>query len=162
MAALPLIPTTVIGSYPQPAWLVDHDLLVGKGVPRTRATDVWRIPAAELDEALDAATLLAIRDQTLAGIDIITDGEIRRESYFNHFANALDGVDRGRVGEGVNRIGGRSTVPMVSAPIHRGAPIELEAAKFLRSAPGTGKGYTVSYTASDGSVASTPACSTLT
>ncbi len=134
IAALPLIPTTVIGSYPQPAWLVDHDLLVEKGVPRTRASDVWRVPAESLDEALDAATLLAIRDQTLAGIDIITDGEIRRESYFNHFANALDGVDRGRVGEGVNRVGTRSTVPLVTAPIRRGAPIELAAATFLRSA----------------------------
>ena len=99
-AALPLIPTTVIGSFPQPSWLVDHDLLVAKGVPRTRAADVWRIPPDELDEALDAATLLAIHDQVRAGIDIVTDGEIRRESYFNHFANALDGVDRDRLGEG--------------------------------------------------------------
>ncbi len=99
VAELPLIPTTVIGSYPQPSWLVDHDLLVEKGVPRTRAADVWRIPPAELDEALDAATLLAIHDQVRAGIDIVTDGEIRRESYFNHFANALDGVDRERLGE---------------------------------------------------------------
>ena len=133
-AALPLIPTTVIGSYPQPGWLVDHDLLVEKGVPRTRATDVWRIPADELDEALDAATLLAIHDQTQAGIDIVTDGEIRRESYFNHFANALDGVDRDRLGESVNRVGGRSLVPVVSSPIRRTTPIELDAATFLRSA----------------------------
>ena len=102
-AELPLIPTTVIGSFPQPAWLVDHDLLVAKGVPRTRAADVWRIPSDELDEALDAATLLAIYDQVTAGIDIVTDGEIRRESYFNHFANALDGVARDRIGSGVNR-----------------------------------------------------------
>jgi 5-methyltetrahydropteroyltriglutamate--homocysteine methyltransferase len=134
MAALPLIPTTVIGSSPQPAWLVDHDLLVDKGVPRTRAGDVWRIPADRLDEALDAATLLAIHDQLTAGIDIVTDGEIRRESYFNHFANALDGVARDRVGAGVNRVGGRSLVPLVDGPIRRGAPVELDAARFLRAA----------------------------
>jgi 5-methyltetrahydropteroyltriglutamate--homocysteine methyltransferase len=134
VAELPLIPTTVIGSYPQPAWLIDHDLLVAKGVPRTRAGDVWRVAPDELDEALDAATLLAIHDQTVAGIDIITDGEIRRESYFNHFANALDGVARDRVGEGVNRVGGRSTVPLVTGPIRRDSPVELSAAEFLRAA----------------------------
>ena len=132
-AALPLIPTTVIGSFPQPAWLVDHDLLVAKGVPRTRADDVWRIPPDELDEALDAATLLAIHDQVTAGIDIVTDGEIRRESYFNHFANALDGVARDRLGAGVNRVGGRSDVPLVEGPIRRGAPVELGPATFLRA-----------------------------
>lgn len=134
LAALPLIPTTVIGSYPQPGWLVDRDLLVAKGVPRTRAADVWRVPVDELDEALDAATLLAIHDQEVAGIDIVSDGEIRRESYFNHFANSLDGVDQEHIGEGVNRVGGRSTVPLVNGPIRRGAPIELDAARFLRSA----------------------------
>ncbi|MFT3855496.1 MAG: cobalamin-independent methionine synthase II family protein [Ilumatobacteraceae bacterium] len=134
LAALPLIPTTVVGSLPQPPWLVDHDLLVAKGVPRTRAADVWRVPLAQLDEALDAATLLAIHDQEQVGIDIVTDGEIRRESYFNHFANSLDGVDRERVGEGVNRIGRRSHVPLVNGPIRRGAPIELDAARFLRAA----------------------------
>src|SRR3954462_4984683 len=133
-APLPLIPTTVIGSYPQPAWLVDHDLLVEKGVPRTRAAEVWRVAPDALDEALDAATLLALHDQVQAGIDIVTDGEIRRESYFNHFANALDGVDRGRLGEAVNRVGGRSMVPLVSGPIRRHAPVELEAAGFLRAA----------------------------
>jgi 5-methyltetrahydropteroyltriglutamate--homocysteine methyltransferase len=129
-----LIPTTVVGSYPQPAWLIDHALLVAKGVPRTRVDDVWRVAPADLDEALDAATLLAIHDQNLAGIDIITDGEIRRESYFNHFANALDGVDRTRIGKGLNRIGGVTSVPLVSGPIRRITPVELEAARFLRSA----------------------------
>src|SRR5215831_16322298 len=114
MAQLPLIPTTVIGSYPQPPWLIDHDLLVEKGVPRTRASEIWRIAPAELDDALDAATLVAIHDQVRAGIDIVTDGEIRRESYFNHFANALDGVDRERAGEARNRLGGRSSVPLVT------------------------------------------------
>jgi 5-methyltetrahydropteroyltriglutamate--homocysteine methyltransferase len=134
MARLPLIPTTVIGSYPQPPWLIDHDLLVEKGVPRTRASEVWRIAPDDLDDALDAATLLAIHDQVRAGVDIVTDGEIRRESYFNHFANALDGVDRQRVGEGVNRVGGRSLVPLVSGPIRRDAPVELAPAAFLRAA----------------------------
>ena len=90
-----LLPTTVVGSYPQPSWLVDRTLLVRKGVPRTRATDVWRLEGDELDEALDAATLLAVHDMVDAGIDIVTDGEIRRESYFNHFANALGGPGQG-------------------------------------------------------------------
>jgi 5-methyltetrahydropteroyltriglutamate--homocysteine methyltransferase len=133
-ADLPLIPTTITGSYPQPPWLVDHSRLVEKGVPRTRATEVWRIAPDELEEAQDAATLLAIHDQVLAGIDIVTDGEIRRESYFNHFANSLDGVDRDRIGESTNRIGGKSTVPLVSGPIRRTSPIELDAARFLRGA----------------------------
>ena len=132
--ALPLIPTTVIGSYPQPSWLVDHSLLVEKGVPRTRADEVWRIPHEDLADALDAATLQAIHDQSQAGIDIVTDGEIRRESYFNHFANALDGVDHERIGESVNRLGGKSTVPVVSGPIRRTEPVELEPATFLRGA----------------------------
>src|SRR5689334_2484422 len=134
VARLPLIPTTVIGSYPQPRWLVDHDLLIEKGVPRTRAAEVWRVAATELEEALDAATLLAVHDQVRAGIDIVTDGEIRRESYFNHFANSLDGVDRERLGEATNRVGGRSRVPLVSGPIVRREPVELAAAEFLRSA----------------------------
>ncbi len=131
---LPLFPTTIVGSYPQPTWLVDRALLVEKGVPRTRASDVWRLEGDELAEALDAATLLAIHDQEQAGIDIVTDGEIRRESYFNHFANALGGVDQTKVGEGVNRIGGKSLVPLVNGPIHRAAPVELDAARFLRAA----------------------------
>jgi 5-methyltetrahydropteroyltriglutamate--homocysteine methyltransferase len=131
---LPLIPTTVIGSYPQPSWLIDRALLVKKGVPRTRAAEVWRIEPNELDDALDAATLVAIHDQARAGIDIITDGEIRRESYFNHFANALDGVDRERLGEALNRVGRRSQVPVVSGPIRRGEPVELAAAQFLLAA----------------------------
>jgi len=103
-------------------------------VPRTRATDVWRLQGDELAEALDAATLLAVHDQCQAGIDIVTDGEIRRESYFNHFANALAGVATDRVGEGVNRNGGRSLVPLVDGPIERRTPVELDAARFLRSA----------------------------
>jgi 5-methyltetrahydropteroyltriglutamate--homocysteine methyltransferase len=131
---LPVIPTAVVGSYPQPSFLIDRGLLVKKGVPRTRAADVWRVAADELDDALDAATLLAIHDQEQAGIDIVSDGETRRESYFNHFANALGGVDPERVGEGVNRVGGRSLVPLVNGPIQRREPVELDAARFLRAA----------------------------
>lgn len=134
VADLPLIPTTVTGSLPQPPWLVDHSLLVAKGVPRTGASDVWRVAPGDLDEAQDAAVLLSVHDQEQAGIDIVTDGEIRRESYFNHFANALDGVDRERLGESVNRVGGRSSVPLVTGPIRRTAPVELAPATFLRGA----------------------------
>lgn len=131
---LPPLATTVVGSYPQPGWLVDRATLVRKGVPRTRAQDVWRLEGEDLADALDAATLLAIHDQVAAGIDVVTDGEIRRESYFNHFATSLGGVDQQRVGEGVNRVGGRSLVPLVNGPIRRTAPVELDAARFLRAA----------------------------
>lgn len=128
------ITTTVVGSYPQPGWLVDRELLTRKGVPRVRAADVWRVDPDELAEAQEAATLVAIADQERAGIDVITDGEIRRESYFNHFATALSGVDPVVVGEGVNRGGGRSLVPLVNGPIQRVVPVELDAARFLRGA----------------------------
>jgi 5-methyltetrahydropteroyltriglutamate--homocysteine methyltransferase len=87
-----LLPTTLVGSYPQPNWLIDRDKLLN-GVPRIRAQELWRIAPEWLDQAQDDATLLAIRDQERAGIDIITDGEMRRESYSNRFATALDGVD---------------------------------------------------------------------
>ncbi|MCZ6773740.1 MAG: 5-methyltetrahydropteroyltriglutamate--homocysteine methyltransferase, partial [Proteobacteria bacterium] len=87
-----LLSTTVIGSYPQPAWLVDHELLKKKVVPRIRAYDIWRIAEPYLEEAQNDATLLAIRDQERAGIDVITDGEMRRESYSNRFATALEGI----------------------------------------------------------------------
>ena len=91
-----VLTTTVIGSYPQPGWLIDRTGLVHKGVPRVRATDVWKVDTEELDEAIEAATLIAIADQEAAGIDIITDGEIGRESYFNHFATSLGGDEIGR------------------------------------------------------------------
>jgi len=127
-----LLPTTVIGSYPQPNWLIDRQLLQRKGVPRVRAADVWRVEPSDLDEAQDAAVLAAIRDQERAGIDIITDGEIRRESYFNHFATSLDGIDSVQLGTSRNRVGGTSVVPLVNGAIRRRAPVELEAARFLR------------------------------
>ena len=128
-----LITTTVMGSYPQPAWLIDRESLVGKGVPRVAASDVWRIEADQLSEAVEAATLLAIADQEAAGVDVITDGEIGRESYFNHFATALGGVDQERIGTGVNRVGTKSDVPLVNGPIERVAPVEVEAAAFLKA-----------------------------
>jgi len=126
-----LITTTVMGSYPQPGWLIDRRTLVGKGVPRVRASDVWRVEAEHLPDAIEAATLVAIADQEKAGVDIITDGEIGRESYFNHFANALGGVDRERIGHGVNRVGTTSEVPLVNGPIERTAPVEVASAEFL-------------------------------
>lgn len=120
-----------MGSYPQPAWLIDKDRLLGSGVPRVRHQQIWQVDAQHLDEAIEAATLVAIADQEAAGVDVITDGEIGRESYFNHFANALGGVDRERIGQGINRRGGVSEVPLVSGPIERTEPIELDAARFL-------------------------------
>lgn len=130
---LPLLPTTVMGSYPQPGWLIDHDRLRGDGVPRVRASDLWNVEAQHLEEATEAATLIAIADQEQAGVDVITDGEVSRESYFNHFANMLGGVDQDKIGEGINRRGGVAEVPLVNGPIVWSQPIELEAAQFLQS-----------------------------
>jgi 5-methyltetrahydropteroyltriglutamate--homocysteine methyltransferase len=126
-----LLATTVVGSYPQPGWLVDRAAL-GARVPRLRAPEIWRIPPPLLEEAQDDATLLAIRDMERAGIDIITDGEIRRESYSNHFATALEGVDPETPGWTVNRVGVRSPVPLVVGSIRRREPIEVRGVEFLR------------------------------
>jgi len=128
-----LIATTTTGSYPQPGWLIDRAGLVGKGVPRVRATDVWNVAPEHLGEAIEAATLVAVADQETAGIDLVTDGEMGRESYFNHFANALGGVDPDKLGAGVNRVGGHSDVPLVNGPIERTTPVELDAARLLRA-----------------------------
>src|SRR5689334_3934997 len=106
----PLLPTTVVGSYPQPDWLVDRQML-SKGVPRVRMTDMWRVPERFLEQAQDDATILAIRDMERAGIDIITDGEIRRESYSNRFATALEGIDLDNPGQVKTRSGGMTPVP---------------------------------------------------
>jgi len=125
--------TAVVGSYPQPDWLIDRALLTKMMAPRVRVHEVWRIPPERLEQAQDDATLVAIRDQERAGVDIITDGEIRRESYSNRFANALDGVDRLRVGEIVGRTGAKIPVPIVSGPIKRRAPVEVRDVKFLRA-----------------------------
>ena len=107
-----LLQTTVVGSYPQPDWLVDRKML-SKGVPRTRLRELWRVPEAFLEQAQDAATLLAIRDMERAGIDIVTDGEMRRESYSNRFATALDGIDDEHPAEIVSSRGQKTPVPRV-------------------------------------------------
>ena len=134
MASLPnhLLPTTVVGSYPQPEWLVDRAMLA-KSVPRTRMQDMWRIPADRLAEAQNDATIVAIRDMERAGIDIVTDGEIRRESYSNRFATALEGIDADNPALIVARTGNQKTpVPRVVGKVRRARPIELEDMKFLR------------------------------
>jgi 5-methyltetrahydropteroyltriglutamate--homocysteine methyltransferase len=126
-----LIPTTVVGSYPQPDWLVDRSALELHGVPRVRARDIWRIPETWLEPAQDDATIVAIRDMERAGIDIVSDGEIRRESYSNRFALALDGIDAEHPGR-VGRSGGGTTpVPRVVGKIRRRGPVELRDAEFL-------------------------------
>jgi len=123
--------TTVVGSYPQPNWLI-HRSRLGSKVPRVRAPEIWKVEAERLEEAQDDATLIAIRDMERAGIDIITDGEMRRESYSNRFATALEGVDIVNPGTTVNRSGGQSVVPRIVAPIRRTRPIEIGDVRFLR------------------------------
>ena len=127
-----LLQTTVVGSYPQPDWLVDRQLL-SKGVPRTRVKDMWRVSEPWLEQAQDDATLLAIRDMERAGIDVITDGEMRRESYSNRFATALEGIDDENPAEIVNRTGNRTPVPRVIGKIRRTGPVELRDMQFLRA-----------------------------
>jgi 5-methyltetrahydropteroyltriglutamate--homocysteine methyltransferase len=126
-----MLDTTVVGSYPQPNWLIDRAKL-GSKVPRVRAPEIWRIEERFLEEAQDDATLLAIRDMERAGIDVITDGEMRRESYSNRFATALEGVDIVHPGTTVNRSGGQSVVPRIAGPIRRKAPVEVRDVQFLR------------------------------
>ena len=126
-----LLPTTVVGSYPQPDWLVDRAAL-SKSVPRVRKRDVWRIPEPYLEQAQDDATILAIRDMERAGIDVITDGEVRRESYFNRFATALDGIDNDNPGSAVARTGAQIPVPRVVGKVQRLRPVEKRDAEFLR------------------------------
>ena len=123
--------TTVVGSYPQPNWLIHRERL-GSKVPRVRAPEIWKVEVAYLEEAQDDATLIAIRDMERAGIDIITDGEMRRESYSNRFATALEGVDIVNPGTTINRSGGQSVVPRIVGPIKRARPIEIGDVQFLR------------------------------
>ncbi len=127
----PLI-TTVVGSYPQPAWLIDQDALGDGHVPRVRMRDAWSIPDAHLQEAQDDATRVAVADMETAGIDIITDGEIRRESYSNRFATALDGFDDEHPATIHNRAGKPRTVPRVVGPIRWRGPVEVDDIAFLR------------------------------
>ncbi|KQW20516.1 5-methyltetrahydropteroyltriglutamate--homocysteine methyltransferase [Afipia sp. Root123D2] len=127
-----ILPTTVVGSYPQPEWLVDRALL-SKSVPRTRMHEMWRIPEDRLEEAQNDATVVAIRDMERAGIDIVTDGEIRRESYSNRFATALEGIDADNPAMIVARTGNKTTpVPRVVGKVRRARPIELSDMEFLR------------------------------
>ncbi len=131
--ALPkhVLPTTVVGSYPQPDWLVDRQML-SKSVPRTRMTQMWRIPDDHLEQAQDDATIVAIRDMERAGIDIVTDGEIRRESYSNRFATALQGIDTDHPAIITARSGQATPVPRVVGHIRRLGPVELRDMEFLR------------------------------
>lgn len=127
-----ILPTTVIGSYPQPEWLVNREMLGGRLPPRVRAQEIWRIAAEHLEEAQDDATLVAIRELERAGLDIITDGEIRRESYSNRFATALDGMDVDNPGTAIDRTGEPTPVPAVRGRIRRRYPVEARDVRFLR------------------------------
>jgi 5-methyltetrahydropteroyltriglutamate--homocysteine methyltransferase len=126
-----ILPTTVVGSYPQPDWLVNREML-SKVVPRTRLKEIWRVPEPFLEQAQDDATVLAIRDMERAGIDVITDGEMRRESYSNRFATALDGIDLDRPGHVQTRSGALTPVPRVVGKLRRSRPVELRDMEFLR------------------------------
>jgi 5-methyltetrahydropteroyltriglutamate--homocysteine methyltransferase len=127
-----LLPTTIVGSYPQPEWLIDRARLASRFPPRVRARELWRVSPEYLEEAQDDATILAIKAQEEAGIDIITDGEMRRESYSNRFATALDGVDIDNPGSALDRSGHPNPVPRVIGPIRRRRAVEVEDVKFLR------------------------------
>jgi len=132
-----LLRTTVVGSYPQPGWLIDRERLSKRPPPRALARELWRVPEPFLEEAQDDATLLAIRDMERAGIDVVTDGEIRRESYSNRFANALSGIDLDNPGVFVERSGVANSVPRIVGPIRRVGPVEVRDVEFLRR--GTGR-----------------------
>jgi len=126
-----MLTTTVVGSYPQPDWLVDREML-SKGVPRVRLRALWRVPEPYLEQAQDDATVLAIREMERAGIDVVTDGEIRRESYSNRFATALDGVDTENPGVIRNRAGAETLVPRIVGRVTRTRPVEVRDMEFLR------------------------------
>ncbi|MGY1725262.1 5-methyltetrahydropteroyltriglutamate--homocysteine methyltransferase [Blastococcus sp. SYSU DS0533] len=132
-APLPPLPTSIVGSLPQPDWLIDRDRLAHQFPPRVRAAELWRIPPELLAGAQDDATLLAIRSQEEAGLDIVTDGEIRRESYSNHFATALSGIDVDHPGTILNRSGKPIPVPRVVGDIRRPSPIQADDVRFLRA-----------------------------
>jgi 5-methyltetrahydropteroyltriglutamate--homocysteine methyltransferase len=128
-----VITTTVVGSYPQPDWLVDRERFKKNIVPRIRMPEVWRVAAPHLEEAQDDAVRVAVADMERAGIDVISDGEQRRESYFNRFANALGGVDPDRPGSAIARLGRPTPVPRIVGPIERLGPVSVPEAAFLRS-----------------------------
>jgi 5-methyltetrahydropteroyltriglutamate--homocysteine methyltransferase len=128
-----LLPTSLVGSYAQPDWLIDRKKLAGRFPPRVRARELWRVAPEFLEEAQDDATLLAIRDQERAGLDIITDGEQRRESYSNRFATALEGVDIANPGSALDRSGHPNPVPRIIGKIRRKRPVEVRDVEFLRA-----------------------------
>jgi 5-methyltetrahydropteroyltriglutamate--homocysteine methyltransferase len=134
-----LLPTTLVGSLPQPEWLIDRKKLAGRFPPRVRAQELWRVSADLLPEALDDATASAIAAQEAAGIDILTDGEIRRESYSNRFATALSGLDLDNPGTALDRSGHPNPVPRVVGPIRRSSPVEVGDLEFLRANASPGK-----------------------
>ena len=125
--------TTVVGSYPQPDWLIDRERLGARLPPRVRALELWRVAEPFLDEAQNDATRLAVQDMERAGVDVVTDGEMRRESYSNRFATALDGVDLDNPGVALDRTGHENPVPRVVAPVRRTRPVEVGDVEFLRS-----------------------------
>jgi 5-methyltetrahydropteroyltriglutamate--homocysteine methyltransferase len=128
-----VLATTVVGSYPQPDWLIDRAGLGRRLPPRVRARELWRVPEEQLEEAQDDATRLAVQDMERAGVDVVTDGEMRRESYSNRFATALDGVDLDNPGVALDRTGHENPVPRVVGPIRRARPVEVRDVEFLRS-----------------------------
>ena len=127
-----LFPTTLVGSYPQPEWLIDRKKLAGRFPPRVRAKELWRIAEPYLTQAQDDATILAIKAQEEAGLDIVTDGEIRRESYSNRFATALEGIDIDNPGSALDRSGHPNPVPRIVGRIRRRHPVQVEDLQFLR------------------------------
>src|SRR5690349_25058503 len=128
-----LLPTTLVGSYPQPDWLIDRQKLAGRFPPRVRAKELWRVAPEWLEQAQDDATILAIRDQERAGLGIIPDGEARRESYSNRFATALEGVDVDNPGTALDRSGHPNPVPRVVGPVARRHPVQVRDVRFLRA-----------------------------
>jgi 5-methyltetrahydropteroyltriglutamate--homocysteine methyltransferase len=128
-----LLPTSLVGSYAQPDWLIDRAKLAGRFPPRVRAKELWRPAPEHLAQAQDDATQLAIRAQERAGLDILTDGETRRESYSNHFATALEGVDVDNPGTALDRSGHPNPVPRITGPIRRPQPIQVGDLEFLRA-----------------------------
>jgi 5-methyltetrahydropteroyltriglutamate--homocysteine methyltransferase len=131
--SLPVLPASLVGSYAQPEWLIDRAKLAGRFPPRVRAKELWRVAPEHLAEAQDDATALAIRAQEEAGLDLLTDGEIRRESYSNHFATALDGVDIDNPGTALDRSGHPNPVPRIVGPISRPAPVQVRDLEFLKA-----------------------------
>src|SRR5690242_5731087 len=133
MPVLPLFPTTLVGSFPQPEWLIDRGRLAARLPPRVRAAELWRPAPEDLARAQDDATLLAIRAPEEAGLDVLTDGEIRRESYSNHFATALTGLDHDDPGESPGRGGQPNLVPRVVGEVRRPRPVQVADVRFLRA-----------------------------